>query len=154
MDVGCPNRSNFDRALEKINPTARRILATLSMAMQRQPKFGGGLHRRGLTELSMGYPPLLLPGPLAVAQRPLPLPPGSAKFCPRPAETPHLAPMENTAAATDPSFDAVDVAVTGSIAATAPTASTDTTAKDKAKVKVKKELTTAEREVENQKRQA
>jgi hypothetical protein len=62
--------------------------------------------------------------------------------------------MENTAAATDPSFDAVDVAVTGSIAATAPTASTDTTAKDKAKVKVKKELTTAEREVENQKRQA
>jgi hypothetical protein len=62
--------------------------------------------------------------------------------------------MENTAAATDPSFDAVDVAVTGSIAATAPTASTDTTAKDKAKVKVKKELTTAEREVENQKWQA
>jgi hypothetical protein len=60
--------------------------------------------------------------------------------------------MENTAAvatATDPSVDAVDVAVTGSIAATTPTASTDATAK--AKVKVKKELTAAEREVQNQK---
>jgi hypothetical protein len=56
--------------------------------------------------------------------------------------------MENTAdAATDPSVDAMDVAVTGSVAATAPMTSTDTTAK--AKVKVKKEMTAAEREVQN-----
>jgi hypothetical protein len=48
----------------------------------------------------------------------------------------------------------VDVAVTGSVAATAPTAITDTTAKAKLKVKVKKEMTAAEREVQNQKWQA
>jgi hypothetical protein len=61
--------------------------------------------------------------------------------------------MENTAtAATDPSADVVDVVITSFVAATVPTASTDTTAK--AKVKVKKELTTAERGVQNQKRQA
>jgi hypothetical protein len=55
-------------------------------------------------------------------------------------------------AATDPSVQAVDVAVTGSVVATAPTASMDTTAKAKPKVKVKKEMTAAEREVQNQKR--
>jgi hypothetical protein len=55
-------------------------------------------------------------------------------------------------AAIDPSVKVVDVAVTGSVAATAPTASTDTTAKAKPKVKVKKEMTAAEREVQNQKR--
>jgi hypothetical protein len=60
--------------------------------------------------------------------------------------------MENTAAtATDPIIDAVDIAVTGSIAAITLTANTDTTAKAKAKVKVKKDLTAAEREVQNQK---
>jgi alanyl-tRNA synthetase len=48
----------------------------------------------------------------------------------------------------------MDVAVTGSVAATAPTANMDTTAKANGKVKVKKELTATEREVQNQKRQA
>jgi hypothetical protein len=48
----------------------------------------------------------------------------------------------------------VGVAVTGSIAATTPMASTDTTAKAKPKAKVRKEMTAAEREVQNQKRQA
>jgi hypothetical protein len=48
-----------------------------------------------------------------------------------------------TTTATDPSVDAMDVAVTGFVAATTPTASTDATAKAKAKtkVKMKKELT-------------
>jgi murein DD-endopeptidase MepM/ murein hydrolase activator NlpD len=55
---------------------------------------------------------------------------------------------------TDPSFKAVDIAVTGSVAATTPTAIMDTTAKAKPKVKVKKEMTVAESEVQNQKRQA
>jgi hypothetical protein len=45
----------------------------------------------------------------------------------------------------------MDVSITGSIVATAPTASTDTTTKSKAKDKVKKELTVAGREVQNQK---
>jgi hypothetical protein len=65
--------------------------------------------------------------------------------------------MENTTAATtttDPSVDVVDIEVTGSVTATAPTASTDTTAKGKPKAKVRKEMTAAEREVQNQKRQA
>jgi hypothetical protein len=48
----------------------------------------------------------------------------------------------------------VDVAVIGSIVATALMANTDTTAKAKPKVKVKKEMTAAEREVQNQKHQA
>jgi hypothetical protein len=58
--------------------------------------------------------------------------------------------MENAVAATDtnPSIDAVDVT------ATALMASTDTTAKAKPKAKVKKKMTKAEREVQNQKRQA
>jgi TctA family transporter len=62
--------------------------------------------------------------------------------------------MENTTAtdtAIDPSIDAVDVAVTGSVVATAPMAITDTTAKAKPKAKVKKEMTATEREVQNQK---
>jgi hypothetical protein len=60
--------------------------------------------------------------------------------------------MENATAAGDPSVEAVDVAVTGSITATASTASTSTTAaaKAKPKAKVKKEVTAAEREVQNQ----
>jgi hypothetical protein len=58
--------------------------------------------------------------------------------------------MVNTAPTdTDPSIKAMDVAVTGSIAATASTNITDITAKAKPKVKVKKELTAAEREVQN-----
>jgi hypothetical protein len=64
--------------------------------------------------------------------------------------------MENAAGA-DPSIEAVDVAVAGTIVATAMTASTTTTAavaKSKPKVKVKKEATATEREVQNQKRQA
>jgi hypothetical protein len=51
------------------------------------------------------------------------------------------------------SVEAVDVAVTGFVAAIAPTASTTTTA-DVAKAKVKKEVTAAERKVQNQKRPA
>jgi hypothetical protein len=60
--------------------------------------------------------------------------------------------MENTAAtdtAINPSIDAVDVAVTGSVVATTPTAITDTTAKAKPKAKVKKEMTAMEKEVQN-----
>jgi hypothetical protein len=69
--------------------------------------------------------------------------------------------MENTATA-DPSVEAVDVAFTGTVVDTTPTASKSTTAavgkpkpkpKPKPKVKVKKEVTAAEREVQNQKRQ-
>jgi hypothetical protein len=63
--------------------------------------------------------------------------------------------MENTVAATDPSIDAMDIAITGSVAATAPMASmatTVTTAKPKPKAKVKKVMTAAERKVQNQKR--
>jgi hypothetical protein len=57
--------------------------------------------------------------------------------------------MENTATA-DPSVEAVDVAFTGTVVGTTPTASKSTTAavgKPKPKVKVKKEVTAAEREV-------
>jgi HD-GYP domain-containing protein (c-di-GMP phosphodiesterase class II) len=65
-----------------------------------------------------------------------------------------LLPTEDATAA-DPSVDAMDVAVTAPAASTASTASTTTTAGiTKAKAKVKKELTMAEREVQNQKRQA
>jgi hypothetical protein len=63
--------------------------------------------------------------------------------------------MEN--AATDPSVEAIDVAVTGIVVATAPmanTATTATVAKAKPKAKVKKEVTETEREVQNQKRLA
>jgi hypothetical protein len=57
--------------------------------------------------------------------------------------------------AADPSADAMDVALTAPAAPTAPMTSTaTTTAIAKPKAKVKKELTTAEREVQNQKRQA
>jgi hypothetical protein len=62
--------------------------------------------------------------------------------------------MENTIAA-DPSVEAVDVAVTRIAANSTPTASTaTTTAVTKPKVKVKKEMTAAETEFRNQKRQA
>jgi hypothetical protein len=62
--------------------------------------------------------------------------------------------MEYVAAA-DPSIDATDVAFTANIVATAPMSSTTTTANiTKPKVKVKKEVTAAERGVQNQKRQA
>jgi hypothetical protein len=63
--------------------------------------------------------------------------------------------MENTVA--DHSVEAIDVAITGVVAATVPMASTATTtavAKDKPKAKVKKEVTAVEREVQNQKRLA
>jgi hypothetical protein len=61
-----------------------------------------------------------------------------------------LLPME--AATADPSVDAIDVDLT---APTAPTASTATTADiTKLKTRMKKELTAAEREVQNQKRRA
>jgi predicted RNase H-like nuclease (RuvC/YqgF family) len=61
--------------------------------------------------------------------------------------------MENTAA-TDPSVDVEDVAISAYVEATVPTANTTTTAKAKPKAKVKKEMTAADREVQNQKRQA
>jgi hypothetical protein len=61
--------------------------------------------------------------------------------------------MENTVAI-DPSIDAEDVVVTGYAVAIAPTASTATIVKAKPKAKVKKEMTAAERKVQNQKRQA
>jgi hypothetical protein len=58
-------------------------------------------------------------------------------------------------AAADSSTDAMGVALTAPAAPTAPMTSTATTAAiAKPKAKVKKELTTAEREVQNQKRQA
>jgi hypothetical protein len=63
--------------------------------------------------------------------------------------------MENATATSDPSVDVKDVAVTGYAAATVQTASTTTTAtatNNKPKAKVKKEMTAAEREVQNQKR--
>jgi hypothetical protein len=62
--------------------------------------------------------------------------------------------MEN-ATAIDPSVEVVDVAITGTVAATMPMANMATTAVvAKAKAKVKKQVTTWEREVQNQKRQA
>jgi hypothetical protein len=42
-DVGHSNRFDFDRGLEKPSPTARRILAALSVATQTRPKFGHSL---------------------------------------------------------------------------------------------------------------
>jgi hypothetical protein len=63
--------------------------------------------------------------------------------------------MENIGTTADPSIDAVDVAIIGTIADTTPMASMTTTAaitNPKPKAKVKKEVTTAEREVQNQKR--
>jgi hypothetical protein len=60
--------------------------------------------------------------------------------------------MVNTATiADDPSINAEDIAVTACIEATAPMASTTTTAI--AKAKVKKEMTAEEMEVQNQKQQ-
>jgi hypothetical protein len=94
---------------------------------------------------------------MAVAPRTLPFPPGIVEICPRPPKNPPPASIVNAAtapAATDPSVEAVDVAVTGSVVATALMANTDTTAKAKPKVKVKKEMTAAEGEVQNQKHQA
>jgi hypothetical protein len=120
MDRGRSFRSVLDRGQEKPSPTARRILTAPSAAMQTRPKFGRGLRRRGLIALSTGCPLLFLPALLAVV-------PGSVKFRTRPAENPPPVPMENATAANsaaDPSINAADVAVTGSVAATAPTAST------------------------------
>jgi hypothetical protein len=60
--------------------------------------------------------------------------------------------MENVGATADPSVDALDVAIIGTIADTTPTAIvTTTTAIAKSKAKVKKEVTAAEREVQTQK---
>jgi hypothetical protein len=60
--------------------------------------------------------------------------------------------MQNAAAA-DPSINATDVAFTATVVATAPMTSTATTADiAKPKVKVKKNVTAAGREVQNQKR--
>jgi hypothetical protein len=71
-----------------------------------------------------------------VAPRPLPLLPLIANFCSCPGENPPAADGEH-------------------LAVTAPTTNTATTAAiAKPKLKVKKELTAAEREVQNQKRQA
>jgi hypothetical protein len=65
-----------------------------------------------------------------------------------------LLPMED-AAAVDPSIDAMDVAITAPAVPTAPTAGTTTTeAIAKPKAKVKKELATTVREVQNPKWQA
>jgi hypothetical protein len=61
--------------------------------------------------------------------------------------------MENVGSVADPSIDAVDVAVTGTVTDIAPAASTATIIAI-TKAKVKKEVTAAEREVQNQKRQA
>jgi hypothetical protein len=61
--------------------------------------------------------------------------------------------MENVGATTDPSVDAVDVAIIGTIVDTALTTSMNTTAAiAKPEAKVKKEVTTVDREVQNQKR--
>jgi hypothetical protein len=61
--------------------------------------------------------------------------------------------MENVGTIADPSVDVIDVAVTGTIADTAPMATIAAIAKAKAKPKpkVKKEVIAAERKVQNQK---
>jgi hypothetical protein len=51
-DRGRPIRSDFDQAGKKVPPAARRILTLASVVMQKRPKFGRGLRRRGLTALS------------------------------------------------------------------------------------------------------
>jgi hypothetical protein len=52
MDRGRSIRSVFDRAREKPSPAARHIFIGLFAVTQMRPKFGRGLHRRGLTAVS------------------------------------------------------------------------------------------------------
>jgi hypothetical protein len=74
---------------------------------------------------------------------------------PAPTQKPSSAADVERGAVADPSIDAIDLAVTGTIADTALTASTATTAvvdKAKPKAKVKKQVNAAERKVQNKKR--
>jgi hypothetical protein len=63
MDRGRPILSDFNRGQEKPSPAALCILAVVFAATQTRPKFGRGLHRRGLTDASTRVLPLPHSGP-------------------------------------------------------------------------------------------